>query len=187
MSEDIVEYKVERKTKAKKKPQKRVKSTAMPETKNGRPSKYKPEYNKIAFEAARKGMNDVEISDLLSITEKTLNNWKFEYDDFFQSLQKGKDCYDGQIVETALMKRIRGYEYQEIYSELDANGKPIPEKTRVVKKYIGPDTNAIRTWLFNRNSKRWAANPTQQGDGTAKVISDFINALRPRERETDET
>jgi hypothetical protein len=189
MSEDQAEYKVERKVKpkpAKKKTQKKQKP-AIPKKAHGRPSKYKPEYNKIVFEAARKGMNDEQIADLLSVTFQTLNNWKYAHDGFFESLQKGKDDHDMEIVESSLLKRVKGYEYQEIHSELDANGKPIPEKTRVVKKYMGPDTRAIMFWLINRNNKRWSANPSQQGEGAAKVISDFINAIRPKGNEENET
>lgn len=180
MSEKQEKYKVDKKTK----PAKKKKEVVGKQQKvNGRPSKYKPEYDKIAFNAARLGHKDKEIAEIFSVTEQTLNNWKHDFNSFFESLQKGKDVADIETAESALMKRVKGYEYQEIYSDLDANGKPIPDKTRVVKKYMGPDTRAIMFYLNNRNAKRWSADPMPQTEGSAKIISDFINALRPDSNE----
>lgn len=122
----------------------------------GRPTKFKKEYIHQAFVACRVGgFSDGSLAELFSVSEATIANWKNDYPEFLESIQKGKDIFDTKGVENALLKRALGFEYQEVNTVLGKDGKPIKEKTKITKKQALPDTGAIAFWLKNRKSKRW--------------------------------
>jgi transcriptional regulator with XRE-family HTH domain len=120
--------------------------------KRGRPSRYHDFYLPIIAElAAGKGFTDKELAKKLGVTERTINNWKEKYPDFFQSLKKGKNETDDKV-ENALLGNALGYEYEEKeYIVIEGVEKL---KTRKIK-HMKPDTTAQIFWLKNRRKKRW--------------------------------
>jgi len=116
---------------------------------NGRPTKYKKEYNEQAAKLCKLGATDVQLADFFNVTEKTLNNWKHEHPRFLQSLKKGKVFSDDKV-EMALYDRAIGYEYDEVKEEQSEQGM----KRTVTTKRIQDNTAAI-FWLKNRRPDQW--------------------------------
>ena len=116
---------------------------------NGRPTKYKKEYDEQAAKLCRLGATDVQLADFFGVTEKTLNNWKHEHPRFLQSLKKGKVFSDDKV-EMALYDRAIGYEYEEVKEEQSEQGM----RRTVTTKRIQDNTAAI-FWLKNRRPEQW--------------------------------
>ena len=116
---------------------------------NGRPTKYKKEYDEQAAKLCKLGATDVQLADFFGVTEKTLNNWKHEHPRFLQSLKKGKVFSDDKV-EMALYDRAIGYEYDEVKEEQGEQGM----KRTVTTKRIQDNTAAI-FWLKNRRPEQW--------------------------------
>jgi len=111
----------------------------------GRPSKYdKVLYPLLGYWVGRAGLIDRDVAKVFNITESTLNKWKKDYPEFSESLKKGKDTPDDQV-ESALLKKALGYEYQG--------------------KYYPPDTTAMIFWLKNRRSAQWRDKQELQHSG----------------------
>jgi transposase-like protein len=113
----------------------------------GRPTKYKNEYCDRAFDFSLIGMTDGEIAGALKIDEATLYRWKNNYPDFCESIKRGRDRFDTEVVEQALRERAAGYNYQE--EVMTRDGPSV-----ITKRFHGSDTAAI-FWLKNRQSGRW--------------------------------
>lgn len=117
----------------------------------GRPTDYEPEYhNDKVFKLSLFGMTDKQIADVFSIRESTLNNWKLLHPEFMESMKRGKEEADADIVKS-LYERAKGYKCREdkIFCH---NGDIIVEPT--IKQYP-PDTAAAFIWLKNRQAKLW--------------------------------
>ena len=105
---------------------------------------------------ARKGLSDVQIAKNLRITKDTFYRYIKIYKDFSDALKRGKSPVDIEV-ENALLKRARGFEYEEKHTEVEVNkdGTVNTTKVKTVKKLIPPDTGAIAFWLKNRNPEEW--------------------------------
>lgn len=112
---------------------------------NGRPTKYKEEYNKQVVKLCKLGATDAEIADFFGVCEATINNWKLEDNGFLESIKEGKIIADMNVVNS-LYKKAIGYE-QEAVKIFQFQGEkvivPYTEKFQ-------PDTTAIMAWLNNR-------------------------------------
>jgi len=117
----------------------------------GQPTKYKEEFNRQVYLIAKLGSKDREISEFFNVCEATINNWKQEHPKFLESLKEGKDYFDTERVEGALLHRALGYEHPE--EKIFCNNGEIV-KAETIKHYP-PDTGAAALWLKNRNPDRW--------------------------------
>ena len=142
----------------------------------GRPTKFKEEFIEQAGKLCReKGYTDEDLAAHFNVSETTINNWKRGYLEFFESLKKGKDEFDAQVVEQSLLKRAIGYTYDEITKEpvivvkgvvkasVIGEGETVEEAvekslviTKVITKQISPDVVAQIFWLKNRQPDRWS-------------------------------
>lgn len=114
----------------------------------GRPTKYKQEYNDLAFKFCLMGATDAKLAEFFDVTETTVNNWKIEYPSFFESIKKGREKADAEIAN-ALYHRAKGYSHTE-EKIFCSDGEIV--KTETVKHYP-PDTAAAFIWLKNR--QKW--------------------------------
>ena len=116
----------------------------------GRPTKYRPEYNKQAYKLGLLGATDKQLAEFFEVDEATINRWKVEHEGFCKSLKAAKGDADGKVAES-LYKRALGYSHPEdkvfIYY-----GKPVVVKTI---KHHPPDTVAAIFWLKNRAKEVW--------------------------------
>ena len=116
----------------------------------GRPSKFKDEYCEQAFRLAELGATDAQIGSFFHVTEQTINNWKNDYPEFFESIKSGKENPDDEV-ERSLFERAMGYSHPEekIFCH---QGDVVRADT--VKQYA-PDTTACIFWLKNRRPEQW--------------------------------
>ena len=130
----------------------------------GRPSKYKEEYNEQAYKLCLLGATDAKLADFFDVTEQTINNWKIEFPEFFESLKKGKVIADATIAE-GLYNRAKGavINVQQAIklkdSQFNSEGRKISEEERIevvdLIQEVPPDTAAGLFWLKNRNPEMW--------------------------------
>ncbi len=121
----------------------------------GQPTKYKgKETDELVYGLSLLGLIDREMAGVLQITEQTFNNWKKEHPKFFESIKRGKDAADVDVVKS-LYKRANGYDYEEVKTEQGKSGNFKTEKTTKTTKHIAPDVGAAAFWLKNRRRKDW--------------------------------
>jgi len=116
----------------------------------GRPTLYKDEYAEQAYKFCLLGATDTELADFFNVDERTINNWKTEHEEFFQSVTRGKVQADAEIANS-FYNRAKGF---EIDSEkiFQSEGQIIRADT---KTYFPPDAGAALNWLKNRQPKKW--------------------------------
>lgn len=133
--------------------------------KAGRPTKYKPEFNEIAYKLCSKhGYTDEELADSLNVAEGTIQDWKAKYPDFLSSIKKGKAEFDDDAVQFALHKRATGFTRRVEKTTKDG----------VVDTYeeVPPDTTACIFWLKNRRKERWKDKHEVEHSGDVSVLID---------------
>jgi len=158
----------------------------MPKEKRGKgaPTKYSPEKAEFAAHLAARGKTDVQISEIIGISPRTLNYWKGQYADFLQSLKEGKNQAD-ELVEASLYRRATGYYHEEEKLFYNAKDGYVHRETTV--RHYPPDTAAAIFWLKNRQPGKWrdrseAPEPEKPKDSPVKVsFEDFcVKAGYPR-------
>lgn len=136
--------------KAKKKTKKKIVK------KRGAPAKINETVVNVALKLYRKGHIDREVSEILGVSESTLNNWKKKYPEFLVSIKEAKGGAD-DAVEQALLERCLGYSVEAEELKVVALGDKLGsevQRHKVIKHYP-PDTRAIEFWLQNRRPQNW--------------------------------
>lgn len=141
----------------------------MSETKRpvGRPTKYKPEYADQARKLCLLGATDAEMADFFDVDERTINNWKEEFPDFFQSIKKGKLLADANVADR-LYQRAMGYEAPDMDIRV-VEGEVIETP---MTKYYPPDTPAAIFWLKNRQKAKWRDKVENEVSGSLNMNID---------------
>lgn len=116
----------------------------------GRPSKYKPEYNDLAYKFCLLHATDEKLAEFFEVDEATINRWKVDYPEFCKSIKEGKEIADMEVAKS-LVHRAKGYSHKEDKIFLH-EGQPVIVPT---VKHYAPDTLAAMYWLNNRNPNRW--------------------------------
>lgn len=93
---------------------------------------------------------DAEVARTVGISERALNNWKGQYPEFLQSIERAKRGVDLRV-EANLFRNATGFYVREekIFVSF---GKVIRVPTL---KYYPPDTKAQMFWLANRQPDKW--------------------------------
>ncbi len=131
----------------------------------GRPTKYKPEYAKMAYKLCLlKKATDKELAEIFDTTEQTVNSWKQNYPEFLESIKKGKELADAQVA-ASLYERATGYSHPED-KIFQYEGVPVVVPTI---KHYAPETAAGIFWLKNRQRLHWRD----------KIEHDVSNAGKP--------
>lgn len=133
------------------------------------------------------GLTDKEISEKIGMSYSTFRRYKTQNTDLKSAIAQGKDRRNQKVVE-ALFKCCTGYKYYEEVATkvkeevLAEDGKTILVKEDVivksVKKYRGPDLNAQRYWLNNRDKAQWKDDPhkVENDKKTTKLKEKEVNA-----------
>lgn len=124
----------------------------------GRPTKYRKEYARIAYQLCRlHGYIDERLAEVLEVGIATLKRWKNEHEEFRAQVQRGKDEFDGEQVESALLKRAKGFVRKRVTKRtyLVGNRQRI-ETTETIEDVAG-SVAAEKFWLRKRNPQRWLA------------------------------
>lgn len=142
-----------------------------------RPTNYREEYAEQARKLCLLGYTDKQLADFFNVSEQTINTWKTKHPQFLESIKKGKEIADVEVVES-LYKRAIGTEYEEV--ELKVNGKV--KSKRVIKKFIPPDTTAQIFWLKNRQPQKWrdkqVTEHEHQEPTPVKIVVQSIDARK---------
>ena len=117
---------------------------------SGQPTKYKQEYDQMAYRHCVLGATDGQIADLFGVSESTINNWKLEHPKFLESIRDGKIIADAKVAE-ALLNRALGYSHTE-EKIFCFQGEIIRAETI---NHYPPDTQAASLWLRNRQPALW--------------------------------
>ena len=155
--------------------------------------KYDPEYHPIvALRAcALFGATDEKLAELLGISSGTLMDWKVSHPEFRKLLQKGKDYWDSNNIESALKKRAMGYEYtgvEEVPIKMkDETGADYIEFVKKKKKvHIAPDPGSALAWLKAR-SPRWKDSDNtkkrevEEQSNSSSILAEDLAALEPED------
>jgi len=99
------------------------------------------------------------------VKENTLRRWMREHPELKEAIREGKYAYDTKKVESALLKRAKGFSYVEVTKEVAKTVDPMGgaqvitdpklHVTKTVRKYVPPDTGAAKHWLSNRDPEKW--------------------------------
>lgn len=163
-----------------KKASKPDKTTVKTKSKGGRPSLYRPEYAEQARKLCLLGATDKQLADFFGVTEQTINGWKIDFPEFFESLRAGKMKADAEVA-SKLYDRAIGAEWTEQQAFKVKKGKDNEEVVVVdVRKAAPPDTPAIALWLHNRKAELWRKNPEPADDDSkaqpVKVVVNVVDA-----------
>lgn len=116
---------------------------------------------------ARDGLTDEQVAERCGINRKTLYEWKNRYPPISNALKRGKEVVDIEV-ENALLKRAKGYTYDEVTREKmltgsSRDGTPIFSmcETKRVTKEVQPDVTAQIFWLKNRRPDKWRDKPVE--------------------------
>ena len=119
----------------------------------GRTTKYKEEYDDVAYKYCLLGATDDQLAEFFDVAVRTISNWKDANPSFLQATMNGKGLADANMAE-ALYQRGLGYTHKE-EKIFQYEGKPVRVKT---KKHYPPDTAAASLWLRNRQPGLWRDN-----------------------------
>ena len=114
-------------------------------------SKYKPEYDQLAYNYALLGVIDKQLAEFFEVSESTINLWKIEHPTFSESLKRGKGEADAMVAKS-LFKRATGYVHPE--TKIATRDGQITD-TLDVEKHYAPDPTAAIFWLKNRQPEIW--------------------------------
>lgn len=122
----------------------------------GRPTDYKIEYNDLAYKFCLLGATDAELGNFFEVTEQTINNWKNDYPDFFESIKRGKFIADANVADR-LYQRAMGYEHDDMELKVVSLGNKKGSVVQQVEvtKYYPPDPTSAIFWMKNRRPKDW--------------------------------
>lgn len=118
--------------------------------KMGRPTKYRPEYARIAAALCRRGATDFELAEEFEVSTSTIWRWSCTHDEFWQALHVEKAGFDRRV-ERSLAQRATGYSYHT-ERVFQFQGEII--RARVVE-HVPADIGAAKLWLTNRDPANW--------------------------------
>lgn len=130
----------------------------------GRPTKYREEYNEQAEKLCRLGATDADLADFFKVNVDSIHEWKKVHPSFSDALKRGKEEADNQVVRS-LYQRAIGYNHPEDKFFM-ANGKVVTQRTT---KHYPPDPVSMIFWLKNRRPEQWREKPAADTDEPIKV------------------
>ena len=130
----------------------------------GRPTKYKEEFSELAYNYCLLGATDAELGDFFCVDERTINNWKIDYPEFFQSIKEGKQIADAKVAQ-ALFHRATGYSHEDVdIKVIEGNIVQTP-----LVKYYPPDATSAIFWLKNRQPAKWRDKQVTEHEGHIEI------------------
>lgn len=115
----------------------------------------------------RDGLSEAQIAKNLGISYMTFRRAKKDPDfgeQISEALIQTKDVVDMEV-ENMLLKRAKGYEYDEVTEEYEMG---VLVKRKVTHKMVVPDTSAQIFWLKNRQPDKW--RDRREVDNTVALV-----------------
>jgi len=138
--------------------------------KGGRPTKYKGEYDELAYKFCLLGATDADLARNFGVSESRINQWKKDHPGFRESIKRGKEIADAEVAER-LFRRAKGFEHDSEEIKV-VDGEIVRVQTR---KIYPPDTTAGIFWLKNRQKASWRDKTEQEVSGT--IVHEGIEEL----------
>lgn len=135
----------------------------------GRPTLYKPEYDKQAYHLALLGATDADMARAFGVADSTIDRWKSEHEGFSGSIKRGKDEADANVAKS-LYRRALGYSHKAVKILAVSQGNnagSVVEEVPYVERYA-PDTVAAIFWLKNRQPDKWRDKKDVEHSGTVQ-------------------
>ena len=111
----------------------------------------------------------------------TLCDWKNRFSEFSEALKRGFAPVDFEV-ENALLKRAKGYEYEETTTEIFEMPDGTTRKhIKKVMRQIAPDVTAQIYWLNNRRPDRWRnrkATESEQPNVALEKAREILGGVR---------
>jgi hypothetical protein len=148
----------------------------------GRPTKYKPEYDEQVYKLCLLGATDKELADFLEVVESTINEWKLNFKSFSESIKRGKEMADANVADS-LYQRALGYEHKE--DDIKAYMGQIIITPTI--KHYPPDPTAIIFWLKNRQKDKWRDKQEIEHSGEIKTEAMSDEEFEERLKKAKET
>jgi hypothetical protein len=148
--------------------------------------KYEDTFPLRAEDYARRGMIDTQIAKMLGISHETYYQYQKKYPDFSDAIKRGKKPVDVEV-ENALLKRAKGFSFEEVHVEYKpgkkTGDKPVVVHIKKIKKFVVPDTTACIFWCKNRRPKQWRdKHEFDIGDVLIKVITAVPRPAKPKDK-----
>lgn len=146
-------------------------------------SKYNDNFPLLAENYAQQGLIDEEIAAKLGIAVCTFYEYQKKYSEFSEAIKRGKKPVDVEV-EKSLLKRAKGYEYEETTVEYkppqseDEKAKPI--KVKKTKKEVIPDVTAQIFWLKNRQPDKWRDKQDIDAIVKGKIMYEISEKFIPK-------
>ena len=124
-------------------------------------TKYEPGFTLSALNFAEAGMTDAQIAYRLNISRSTFYNYKRDYPEFVEAIERGRDILDA-TVNRNLLDLVTG-EYCFITSSSDSDGR-----VRTTTRKAVPNLKAIQYWMERRDRQKAAEQQErEERDGQA--------------------
>jgi hypothetical protein len=134
----------------------------------GRPTKYRPEYDELAFKFCLLGATNDRLAEMFEVDPSTIDLWIATHESFSGSVKKGRVQADAEIAHS-LYHRGKGYSHPDVHI---SNFQGEITKTDITKHYP-PDTAAAFIWLKNRAN--WKDKQELTGADGKDLIPDISN------------
>lgn len=138
----------------------------------GRPSKYRPEYAKIAKKLLSTGATVPELAEVFGISISTVWLWRNTHPEFLHAFSELSEDFDARV-ERALGQRAVGYDYDSV-KVFQFNGEPVIVP---IKTHVPPDVNAAKFWLAARQSGKWRVKEEVEISASGAVFSELWKQL----------
>lgn len=129
-----------------------------------RPSKYKPEFARLAQKMAKLGATDIEIADAIEIDIATFYRWSASNKEFCEAKKLGKKESD-ERVERSLYMRATGYSHPDTHISVHEGAVTATPIT----KHYPPDATSMIFWLKNRKPKEWRDKQDVEHSGNVEI------------------
>lgn len=143
---------------------------------HGRPPKYTPEYDKLAYSYSVLGYNRHQIAEEMGVNVATLYDWCAKYPSFDDSLDNGKKEINN-LASSALALKLkkRTLTHQTIF--VDKRGQ---QTRKTVIEEVDPDSSVLNNFL-NRRHKTFQLNIEEiaQGGDKLEQLIQAIAVLQP--------
>lgn len=118
----------------------------------GRPTKYKSEYDVMATNYCLLGATNEELAKFFEVDLTTINYWMHNYPSFSHAIKEGREIADANVAKS-LYKRAIGYSHNAVKIFCDPKTGAVEEVPYV--EHYPPDTTAANSWLNNRRRQNW--------------------------------
>lgn len=141
----------------------------------GRPTAYREEYAKQAFNLCLLGATNQDLARAFGVSDSSIDKWLAEKAEFSSAVKAGREEADAKVA-SRLFSRACGYEHQAV--KIVADAKTGAEHIVPYTERYPPDTAAAIFWLKNRRPELWREKHEIAHTGEVTVKDERVEAVR---------